>query len=175
MSFPQQILSKAKTKVIKSIIKIKQFNFAGREKVIGLFGKAKDIGRNRQTARRAGIGADTSCQIEKQILTDEIQNTEFLGFTIENYSKLFSYIASGKINIRIHKEDGRKKHQIFTVRFQRIVSISILFLRHSLDDNSSMNCQPLLLVLTYLQGQSLPWYNTLWRFHWNQILRDPND
>ncbi len=49
-SVSQQKLSKSKTKVIKSIIKIKQFNFAGREKVIRLFGKAKDIGRTRQTA-----------------------------------------------------------------------------------------------------------------------------
>ncbi len=31
------------------------------------------------------IDADTSCQIEKQILTDEIQDTEFLEFAINNY------------------------------------------------------------------------------------------
>ncbi len=29
------------------------------------------------------MDADTSCQIEKQILTDEIQDTEFLEFAIE--------------------------------------------------------------------------------------------
>ncbi len=34
------------------------------------------------------IDADTSCQIEKQILTDEIQDQEFLEFAIENYSEI---------------------------------------------------------------------------------------
>ncbi len=29
-------------------------------------------------------------RIEKQILTDEIQDTEFLEFAIENYSEMFS-------------------------------------------------------------------------------------
>ncbi len=39
------------------------------------------------------IDADTSCQIEKQILTDEIQDTEFLNFAVENISELFGYIV----------------------------------------------------------------------------------
>ncbi len=34
------------------------------------------------------IDADTSCQIEKQILTDEIQDQEFLEFAITNNSAL---------------------------------------------------------------------------------------
>ncbi len=38
------------------------------------------------------IDADTSCQIERQILTDEIQDTEFLSFAVENISELFGYI-----------------------------------------------------------------------------------
>jgi hypothetical protein len=50
--------------------------------------------------------ADTSCQIEKQILTDEIQDTEFLNFDVEHISKLFGHLATGMINIRIHREDG---------------------------------------------------------------------
>ncbi len=33
------------------------------------------------------IDADTSCQIEKQMLTDEIQDTEFLNFAVENISE----------------------------------------------------------------------------------------
>ncbi len=37
------------------------------------------------------IGADTSCQREKQILTDEIQDTEFLEFAIENYSEVIQF------------------------------------------------------------------------------------
>ncbi len=39
------------------------------------------------------IDADTSCQIEKQILTDEIQDTELLNFTVENISELFGYLV----------------------------------------------------------------------------------
>ncbi len=35
------------------------------------------------------IDADTSCQIEKQILTDEIDDPEFLNFAVENISELF--------------------------------------------------------------------------------------
>ncbi len=34
------------------------------------------------------IDADTFCQIEKQILVDEIQDTEFLNFAVENISEL---------------------------------------------------------------------------------------
>ncbi len=50
------------------------------------------------------IDADTSCQIEKQILTDEIQDTEFLNFAVENISELFGYLATGRVNIRIHRD-----------------------------------------------------------------------
>ncbi len=46
------------------------------------------------------IDADTSCQIEKQILTDEIQDPEFLNFAVENISELLSYIESGRVNVR---------------------------------------------------------------------------
>ncbi len=35
------------------------------------------------------IDADTSCQIEKQILTDEIQDTEFLNFAMVNFEMSF--------------------------------------------------------------------------------------
>ncbi len=45
------------------------------------------------------IDADTSCQIEKQILNDEIQDTEFLNFAVENISELFGYLATGRVNI----------------------------------------------------------------------------
>ncbi len=55
---------------------------------------------------KAEIDADTSCQIEKQIPVDEFDAPEFLEFVIENYSELFGYIATGKVNIRIHKEDA---------------------------------------------------------------------
>ncbi len=47
---------------------------------------------------------DASFKMEKQILSDEIDDPEFLNFAIENFSESFSYIASGKINIRIHRD-----------------------------------------------------------------------
>ncbi len=50
------------------------------------------------------IDADTCCQIEKQILTDEIQDTEFLEFAIDHYSEMFGYINTGRVNIRIHRD-----------------------------------------------------------------------
>ncbi len=50
------------------------------------------------------IDADTSCQIEKQILTDEFDDPEFLNFAVENISELFGYLATGRVNIRIHRD-----------------------------------------------------------------------
>ncbi len=50
------------------------------------------------------IDADTSCQIEKQILEDEFDDPEFLEFAIENYSELFGYLATGRVNIRICRD-----------------------------------------------------------------------
>ena len=39
-----------------------------------------------------------------QKLTDEIQDTELLNFAVENISELFGYIATGRVNIRIHRD-----------------------------------------------------------------------
>jgi hypothetical protein len=50
------------------------------------------------------IDADTSCQIEKQILTDEIDDPELLNFAVENISELFGYLATGRVNIRICRD-----------------------------------------------------------------------
>ena len=50
------------------------------------------------------IDADTSCQIEKQILTDEIQDQELLNFAVENMHELFGLIATGRVNIRICRD-----------------------------------------------------------------------
>ncbi len=43
-------------------------------------------------------------KMEKQILTDEFDDPEFLDFAIENYSEMFGYIATGRVNIRIHRD-----------------------------------------------------------------------
>ncbi len=45
-----------------------------------------------------------ACQIEKQILTDEIQDPELLNFAIDNFSVLFGYLATGRVNIRICRD-----------------------------------------------------------------------
>ncbi len=50
------------------------------------------------------IDADTSSRMFEQILIDEIQDTEFLNFAVENISELFGYIATGRVNIRIHRD-----------------------------------------------------------------------
>ncbi len=36
--------------------------------------------------------------------SDEFADTEFLGFAIKNYSEMFGYINTGRVNIRIHRD-----------------------------------------------------------------------
>ncbi len=50
------------------------------------------------------IDADTSSKIEKLILVDEFDDEEFLNFAIENYSEIFGYINTGRVNIWIHRD-----------------------------------------------------------------------
>ncbi len=50
------------------------------------------------------IDADTSSKMFEQILTDEIQDTELLNFAVEHISELFGYLATGRVNIRIHRD-----------------------------------------------------------------------
>jgi len=50
------------------------------------------------------IDAGTSSKIEKLILVDEFDDEEFLKFAIENYSEMFGYINTGRVNIRIHRD-----------------------------------------------------------------------
>ncbi len=44
-----------------------------------------------------------TCFKMQEILSDEIEDTEFLEFAIENLSEMFEYIAQGKLN-RIQKD-----------------------------------------------------------------------
>ncbi len=55
-------------------------------------------------SNKGEIDADASCQIEKQILTDEIQDPELLNFAVENISDMFGYIDTGRVNIRICRD-----------------------------------------------------------------------
>ena len=45
--------------------------------------------------KKGEINADTSLEIATQILTDEIDDPEYLDFAIENLSELLSYVKSG--------------------------------------------------------------------------------
>ncbi len=45
-----------------------------------------------------------TCLKMQEILRDEIQDTEFLNFAVENISELFGYLATGRVNIRIHRD-----------------------------------------------------------------------
>ncbi len=45
-----------------------------------------------------------TCFKMQEILSDEIDDPEFLEFAIENLDELFSYIINGNLNIRIHRD-----------------------------------------------------------------------
>jgi hypothetical protein len=45
-----------------------------------------------------------TCLKTQKILRDEIDDPEFLEFAVENISELFGVIATGRINIRIHRD-----------------------------------------------------------------------
>ena len=45
-----------------------------------------------------------ACLIMQEILSDEIEDEEFLEFAIENLEELTSYLINGNLNIRIHRD-----------------------------------------------------------------------
>ena len=45
-----------------------------------------------------------TCLVMQEILSDEIEDEEFLEFAIDNIDELFSYIINGNLNIRIHRD-----------------------------------------------------------------------
>ena len=45
-----------------------------------------------------------TCFKMQEMLSDEIDDPEFLDFAIDNFSVLFSYIDSGNLNIRICRD-----------------------------------------------------------------------
>ncbi|MHC4184202.1 MAG: hypothetical protein ACYSR0_12720 [Planctomycetota bacterium] len=50
------------------------------------------------------IDIDTAIKMEAEILSDEIDDPGFYNFAIENFSELFSYIATDRVSIRIHRD-----------------------------------------------------------------------
>ncbi len=57
------------------------------------------------TLGKGEIDIETAFRMYEQILSDEINDQQFLAFAIGNLNELSSYIAKGKINIRIHRND----------------------------------------------------------------------
>ncbi len=51
------------------------------------------------------IEVETAFRKYEQILSDEISDPLFLSFAIGNLNELSSYIAKGKTDIRIHRND----------------------------------------------------------------------
>ena len=45
-----------------------------------------------------------TCLVIQEILSDEIEDDEFLEFAIKNFSEMMGYIAKGNLNIRIHRD-----------------------------------------------------------------------
>ncbi len=45
-----------------------------------------------------------TCFKMQEMLSDEIDDPELLNFTVENISELFGYLATDKLNIRIHRD-----------------------------------------------------------------------
>jgi hypothetical protein len=45
-----------------------------------------------------------TCLKMQEILSDEIDDPEFLEFAIDNLSELLSYITTDNLNIRIHRD-----------------------------------------------------------------------
>ncbi|MDP6924014.1 MAG: hypothetical protein R2568_06825 [Candidatus Scalindua sp.] len=51
------------------------------------------------------VDVETAFRMYEKILIDEINDPEFLSFAIGNINELSSFIAKGKVNIRIHRND----------------------------------------------------------------------
>jgi hypothetical protein len=45
-----------------------------------------------------------TCFKTQEILSDEIDDPEFLEFAIDHYREMFGYINTGRVNIRIHRD-----------------------------------------------------------------------
>ena len=45
-----------------------------------------------------------TCLVIQEILSDEIEDDEFLEFAIDNLEELLSYIAQGNLHIRAHRD-----------------------------------------------------------------------
>ncbi len=45
-----------------------------------------------------------TCLKTQEILSDEIDDPEFLEFAIDHYSEMFGYINTGRVNISLHRD-----------------------------------------------------------------------
>ncbi len=51
------------------------------------------------------VDVEATFRMYEKILSNEISDPQFLSFAIGNINELSSYIAKGKVNIRIHRND----------------------------------------------------------------------
>ncbi len=51
------------------------------------------------------VDVETTFRMYEKILSNEINDPQFLSFALGNINELSSYIAKGKANIRIHRND----------------------------------------------------------------------
>ncbi len=57
------------------------------------------------TLSKGEIDIETAFRMYEQLLSDEIEDHEFLSFALGNLNELSSYIAKGNVNIKIHRND----------------------------------------------------------------------
>ncbi len=66
-----------------------------------------------------------TCLVMQEILSDEIEDEEFLSFAIDNLEELFSYIINGNLNIWIHRDITgemwfRQRFHVLFVLFKQV-------------------------------------------------------
>ena len=97
------------------------------------------------------MGCDT-CFRMQEILIDEIDDSEFLEFAIENFSEIMGYIAQRNLNIRIHRDitglpdepetvsQSRKRLFCHSERSEESNKINMLRIRDSSAKTSEWHC-----------------------------------
>lgn len=64
------------------------------------------LGDTIEQFNRGEIDDAATFKVQKQIVVDEITDPELLEFATDNLNELLSYIESGRVNIRIHRNSA---------------------------------------------------------------------
>ena len=57
-----------------------------------------------ESFKKGRIDANTTFKMQRQILTDEIEDEEFLESAIDNFSEMMGYIVQGNLYFRRHRD-----------------------------------------------------------------------